>query len=58
MIRMKGDHRARTPSYFAAADRLPYPNATQLASLAVAAGACSGVLGHASAVDPRNDALT
>ena len=58
MIRMKGDHHARTPSCFADADRLPYPNAIQLASLAVAAGVCSGVLGHASAVDARNDALT
>ena len=25
MIRMKGDHEARTPSYFAVADRLRYP---------------------------------
>ena len=29
MIRMKGDHHARTPSCFAVADRMPYPNAVQ-----------------------------
>ena len=61
-IRMKGDHHARTPSCFSVADRLPYPNAIQPGSLAVVAGAyvnpCSSVLGHASAVDARNDALT
>jgi hypothetical protein len=39
MIRMKGDHRARTPSCFAVADRLPYLTAIQRASLAVVAGA-------------------
>jgi hypothetical protein len=39
MIRMKCDHQARTPSRFAVADRMPGPNAKQLASLAVAAGA-------------------
>jgi hypothetical protein len=39
MIRMKGDHQARTPSCFAVADRLLYPNAIQPASLAVVAGA-------------------
>ena len=39
MIRMKGDHHARMSSCFAVADRLPYPNAIQPASLAVVAGA-------------------
>ena len=39
MIRMKGDHHARTPSCFAVADRLPYPDAMQPAGLAVVAGA-------------------
>jgi hypothetical protein len=38
MIRMKSNHHARTPSCFAVADRLPYPNAIQPASLAVVAG--------------------
>jgi hypothetical protein len=27
-IQMKGDHHARTPSCFAVADSLPYPNLT------------------------------
>jgi hypothetical protein len=36
---MNGHHHARTPSCFAVADRLPYPNAVQPASLAVIAGA-------------------
>jgi hypothetical protein len=39
MIGMNGHHHARTPSCFAVADRLPYPNAVQPASLAVIAGA-------------------
>ena len=39
MIRMNGHHHARTPSCFAVADRLPYPNAVQPASLAAIAGA-------------------
>jgi hypothetical protein len=30
MIGMNGHHHARTPSCFAVADRLPYPNAIQL----------------------------
>src|SRR5512133_4174065 len=30
MIRMKGNHHATRTSCFAVADRLPYPNATQL----------------------------
>jgi hypothetical protein len=38
MIRMKGDHHARTPSYFAVVDHLRYPNA-YAASSAVATGA-------------------
>jgi hypothetical protein len=29
-IRLKGDHHTRTPSCFAVADCLPYPNAIQL----------------------------
>jgi hypothetical protein len=39
MIPMKRDHRARTPSCFAVADRLPYLTAILRASLAVVAGA-------------------
>jgi hypothetical protein len=39
VIRMKGDHHARTPSSFALADRLPVPEAIQPPSLAVAVGA-------------------
>jgi hypothetical protein len=38
MIRMKGDHHAKTPSYFAEVDRLRYPNAVRCSS-AVATGA-------------------
>jgi hypothetical protein len=30
MIRMKRDHHARVPSYFAVADRCPHPNAVYL----------------------------
>ena len=29
MIRMKGDHHAKTPSYFAVLDRPRYPNAVR-----------------------------
>jgi hypothetical protein len=36
MVRMKGDHHTKTPSYFAVGDRLRYPNA-YAASSAVAA---------------------
>jgi hypothetical protein len=39
MIRMKGDHHARTSSYFPVADRRPHPNAVHLRALAVATGA-------------------
>jgi hypothetical protein len=30
MVRVKGDHHARTPSCFAVVDSLRYPNAVQL----------------------------
>ncbi len=30
VIRMKGEHHAKTPSCFAVADRVPYPNAVKL----------------------------
>ena len=62
MTRMKGDHHARTPSYFAVADRLPYPNAAQLRAwprLPVPTwNPLRLMLGHAPTVDARNDALT
>jgi hypothetical protein len=62
MIRMKGDHHARTPSCFAVADRLPYPNATQLRAwpwLPVPTwNPLRLMLGHAPTVDARNDGLT
>jgi hypothetical protein len=52
---MKSAHHARTPS-FTVADRLPYPNAIQPASLAEAAGILLGFMIWC-VVEPRRELL-
>jgi hypothetical protein len=62
MIRMKATTTRRTPSSFAAADRLSYPNATQLRAWPRMPAPTSNPRSRCSAtpptVDARNDALT
>ena len=61
MIRMKGDHHARTPSCFAVADR-PVPECHKLRARPWLPEPTWNplrlMLGHAPTVDARNDALT